>query len=99
VEKRQVNRFLQILGQHLPTLIEQYQIESLGVFGSYVRQEQGPDSDLDILVTFSEPPGLIAFIALENHLSDLLGIQVDMVMQEALKPHLGQRILREVVLV
>jgi predicted nucleotidyltransferase len=62
-----------------------------------VRNEQGPESDLDILVTFSEPPGLIQFVALENHLSDLLGVDVDLVMKTALKPHLGERILHEVV--
>jgi len=66
-------------------------------FGSYVRQEQAADSDVDVLISFSEPPGLLRFIALENHLTDLLGIQVDLVMRDALKPHLGQRILQEVV--
>jgi hypothetical protein len=64
-----------------------------------VRDEQGPESDLDLLVTFSEPPGLIQFVALENHLSDLLGVQVDLVMKNALKPRLGARILQAVVLV
>jgi hypothetical protein len=62
-----------------------------------VRDEQGPESDLDLLVTFSEPPGLIQFVALKNHLSDLLDVQVDLVMRDALKPRLGERILQEVV--
>jgi hypothetical protein len=92
-------RVKQILEQNLPLLQERYNVHSLGLFGSYVRHEQTPESDLDILVTFSETPGLLQFVALENHLSDLLGIQVDLVMRDALKPHLGQRILREVVLV
>lgn len=96
-EKTKINRFLQILTQHLPTLAEQYQVQSLGLFGSHIRQEQRPGSDLDILVTFSEPPSLLQFVALENHLSDLLGTRVDLVMRDALKPHLGQRILQEVV--
>jgi predicted nucleotidyltransferase len=90
-------RAKQILEQNLPLLQERYNVHSLGLFGSYVRREQTPESDLDILVTFSETPGLLQFVALENHLSDLLGIQVDLVMRDALKPHLGQRILREVV--
>ena len=86
-----------ILERHLPELRCSYHVESLGIFGSYVRDEQSPKSDLDILVTFSEPPGLIQFVALENHLSDLLEVQVDLVMKNALKPQLGERILQEVV--
>lgn len=93
------DRAKRILEQNLPFLQERYNVRSLGLFGSYVRHEQTPDSDLDILVTFSETPGLLQFVALENHLSDLLGVQVDLIMRDALKPHIGQRILREVVLV
>jgi hypothetical protein len=88
-----------ILAQQLPLLKECYHVQSLGLFGSYVRHEQNPNSDLDILVTFSETPSLLQFITLEHHLSDLLGIQVDLVMRKALKPHLGQRILDEVIAV
>jgi hypothetical protein len=92
-----VSQAKRILERRLPELRRTYHVESLGIFGSYVRDEQNPESDLDILVTFSEPPGLIQFVALENHLSDLLGVQVDLVMKNALKPHLGERILQEVV--
>lgn len=69
------------------------------MFGSYVRQQQHVGSDVDLLVTFVEPPSLIQFIELENELSDRLGIKVDLVMRDALKPAIGQRILNEVVLV
>jgi hypothetical protein len=92
-----MERIRQILQNSLPRLKEEYQVRSLGLFGSYVRQEQSPTSDLDVLVSFSEPPSLLQFIALENYLSDLLGIQVDLVMRDALKPHLGRQILQEVV--
>jgi hypothetical protein len=92
-----VEEMRQILEHHLPILSDKYHVQSLGLFGSYVRQEQTPSSDLDVLVVFSEPPSLLQFIALENYLSDLLGVQVDLVMRDALKPHLGQHILQEVV--
>lgn len=85
------------LRQILPIVREKYQVESLGVFGSYVRQEQNEDSDLDLLVTFVEPPSLLKFIELENYLSDRLKIKVDLVMKDSLKPAIGQFILREVV--
>jgi predicted nucleotidyltransferase len=80
-----------------PWLAEQYQVKSLGVFGSYVRQEQGAGSDLDLLVTFHEPPSLLKFIEVENYLTDLLGVKVDLVMKSVLKPRIGERILSEVV--
>ena len=85
------------LRQHLPRLAEEYRVGSLGIFGSWVRQEQREDSDLDVLVDFNETPGLLAFIDLENELSDLLGVRVDLVMRDALKPRLRPRILSEVV--
>lgn len=81
----------------LPLLAERYRVESIGMFGSYVRDEQRPDSDLDILVSFREPPGLLKFIEMENYLSDTLGVKVDLVMKDSLKPHIGEHILHEVV--
>lgn len=85
------------LHQQLPILAERYQVKSLGVFGSYVRNEQSKESDLDLLVTFGAIPSLLKFIELENYLTDYLGIKVDLVMQDALKPRIGERILSEVV--
>jgi hypothetical protein len=92
-----LNQIMTRLRQYLPSLAETYRVKSLGVFGSYVRREQRLDSDLDLLVTFDEPPGLLKFIELENRLTDLLGIKVDLVMQDALKPAIGERVLAEVV--
>lgn len=85
------------LQKQLPYLTERYNVESLGIFGSYVRHQQNPDSDLDLLVTFRESPGLLKFLELENYLSDILGIKVDLVMKSALKPRIGARILNEVI--
>jgi predicted nucleotidyltransferase len=84
------------LRAHLPDLSRRYQIASLGVFGSYVRGDHRSDSDLDLLVEFQEPPSLFQFIRLENELSDVLGIDVDLVMKSALKPAIGRQILEEV---
>ena len=90
-------QLLEKLRQELPLLKETYAIETLEIFGSYVRAEQHPDSDLDILVTFSKVPGLFTYIGLENDLSDLLGLKVDLVMKSGLKPLIGARILEEAV--
>jgi uncharacterized protein len=93
---RQVARFRRILRAHLPELQERYQVKSLGVFGSYVRGEARKRSDLDVLVEFSEAPAFFKFIDLEDELSELLGVKVDLVMKSALKPSIGARILAEV---
>ena len=74
-------------------------MKTIGVFGSYVRGEQKEGSDLDVLVEFEEPVGLFEFMALENYLSDLLGVKVDLVSKKALKPHIGKRILEEVIMI
>lgn len=92
-----IKYFLKVLKQHLPALKERYHVRSLELFGSYVRHKQDVGSDLDILVTFSEPPSLLTFVALENYLSDLLGVKVDLVMKSTLKPHIGQRISEDTI--
>lgn len=81
----------------MPYLAEEYRVSALEVFGSYVRHEQRRNSDLDVLVTFSKPPSLLKYVRLENYLSDCLGIKVDLVMKDSLKPHIGKAILREAV--
>jgi len=92
-----LSRIREVLRKNKDELTREYHVKSLGVFGSFSKGEQGDASDIDILVEFSEVPGLISFIALENHLGDLLGTKVDLVMKDALKPAIGERILREVV--
>lgn len=87
----------QWLMQHKSVLQERYQVRELGIFGSYVRQEQTETSDVDMLVEFSETPSLLKFVNLENYLSDSLGVKVDLVHKAGLKPRLGDRILAEVI--
>lgn len=90
-------QFKQVLHQHFPELAGHYNVSYLGVFGSYIRDEQKQGSDLDILVDFDKTPSLFQFIRLENYLSKLVGIKVDLVMKDSLKPAIGKRILEEVV--
>ena len=93
---RDTSEFRAILRRELPRMRDLYGVESFALFGSYVRGEAGPESDLDVIVRFRRTPGLLRYIELENYLSDLLGVRVDLVMAEALKPKIGQRILAEV---
>ena len=94
---RSLEKILEVLRQQIPMLAERYSVDTLEVFGSYVRSEQKKDSDLDILITFKEVPSLLTFLAIENYLSDLLGVKVDLVMKDTLKPKIGQQILREAI--
>ena len=88
------------LQEILPDLRQRYGVSDVWLFGSYVRGEQTPASDLDILVTFDNIHlSLIEFIQLEQELSDVLGIKVDLVERQGLKPHIGEQILREALVI
>ncbi|MEM1672250.1 MAG: nucleotidyltransferase family protein [Archaeoglobaceae archaeon] len=82
-----------------PFLKEKFKVKFIGIFGSYVRGEEKKGSDLDILVEFEDSAdlSLLDFIRLENYLSEELGIKVDLVEKNTLKPRIGKRILEEVV--
>lgn len=94
---KDLEQILETLQFSKQELTSRYPIQRLGVFGSYVRGEQRPDSDIDILVEFQEPISLFRFMDLELTLSQILGVKVDLVMKTALKPRIGQHILSEVV--
>jgi predicted nucleotidyltransferase len=93
---RELDRSTDILCDHLCELQERFSVKRLGIFGSYVRGEQSEGSDLDILVEFERAPSFFEFVRLENYLSELLNLKVDLVMKSALKPTIGRQILREV---
>ena len=86
-----------ILLRNKRELADKYKVSAIGLFGSIVRGEQCKASDLDILVEFVQPIGLLKFVALERHLSQLLDVKVDLVMKSSLKPRIGKRILQEVM--
>ena len=87
------------LSAHKAELKNNFKVKTIGVFGSYVRGEQKRKSDVDVLVEFEEPVGLFEFMDLEMYLSKLLGVKVDLVSKKALKPHIGEHILKEVIMV
>ena len=88
-----------LLAEHKNEIVEKYGVTEIGIFGSYLREEQKETSDIDILVEFKRPIGMLTFINLKNYLSDLFETNVDLVTKKALKPRIGQRILNEVVYV
>ena len=78
-------------------LTERYHVGSLKVFGSHSRGESNEDSDIDLLVEFTDAIDLFDFIGLEQYLSEVLRKKVDLVMKGSIKPQLKDRILREAV--
>ncbi|OPX63137.1 MULTISPECIES: nucleotidyltransferase family protein [unclassified Methanoregula] len=98
-KKQSVDEIRQKLQAHLPDLRSRYGITYLGIFGSYVRGEQKTTSDVDILVEFNRPGTLLGFIHLQNDLEDLLGVRVDLVEKNGLKPAIRPHVLGEVIVV
>ncbi|MFZ2630235.1 MAG: nucleotidyltransferase family protein [Desulfosalsimonadaceae bacterium] len=90
------NDIQEIIKKNTKELKDQYGLKEVGIFGSYVRGEQDESSDVDLLVEVERPMGLIKFLKLENHLSQILGVKADLVTKKALKPNIGRRILQEV---
>ena len=92
-----IEEIKEALRKQKPTLRDRYNVESIGIFGSYVRGEQKKKSDLDVLVEFYRTIDLFTFVELEDFLSEVLGVKVDLVMKSALKPRIKDRILKEAV--
>ncbi|MEM3387548.1 MAG: nucleotidyltransferase family protein [Nitrososphaerales archaeon] len=86
-----------ILAEHKEELRQKYKVKEIGIFGSFVRGEHRKKSDIDLLVEFEESPSLFEFMDLEEYLSKMLGLKVDLVSKAALKPRIGEYILKEVV--
>lgn len=87
----------EILANHKDKLYEKYSVIELSIFGSYVREEQKETSDVDILVKFEKPVSLLQIVSLENYLSDILGLKVDVIPQKNIRKELKDYILKEAV--
>jgi uncharacterized protein len=89
----------QILRQRKPLLQEHYRITQLGIFGSFARGEQTEESDVDVLIDYEQAPTLFKLVELRDYLSSVIGMKVDLVTQNGLKPRIRDRVLSEVVYV
>jgi hypothetical protein len=95
--KKDLQHIILELRKLLPYLTQKYNVDSIEIFGSFVRNEQDKNSDLDILVSFSKVPSLLKSIELKNYLSDQLGVNIDLVMKDSLKPRICKNILGEAI--
>jgi predicted nucleotidyltransferase len=87
---------ISIIKSSKPEMVALYGVAKVGLFGSYVREQQRKRSDIDILVSFNRDIDLFDFLDLREYLEKRLHHKVDLVMESALKPAIGKRILSEV---
>lgn len=85
------------LRHYKPILKEKFNVKNIGIFGSYIRNQQTQKSDIDILIDYEEVPNLFALIELEYYLEEILNTKVDLVTRKGIKPQLKEFILKEVV--
>lgn len=89
ITSRQINIIKSITQKVKPTLV--------GVFGSYARGEQNEKSDLDILIDFETKVDLLELIGLEQELSEMLGVRVDLVTRRSLNSSLKSYIESDLI--
>ncbi|MBD2012893.1 nucleotidyltransferase family protein [Microcoleus sp. FACHB-53] len=87
---------LAILAAHRAQL-QELDVKSLELFGSVARDEARPDSDVDFLVEFNQPGGLFQLLRVQYYLEDILGCSVDLGTQDALREHLREPVLKDVI--
>lgn len=81
-----------LIRPHMGELKKKYNVSSLAMFGSYVRGDQTPESDVDMLVDFDGPIGFFKFIELERELSNIIARKVDLVSRGGIKPMIYERV-------
>ena len=77
--------------------LKRYGVDKIGIFGSYVRDEATAESDIDILVNFSERITLLEFVRMERELSEALVLKVHLLTEKCISPYLIDDIKKEMV--
>ncbi len=95
---KELKSYIKIIDSHRKYLREKYNVKTIGIFGSVARGEK-KTNDIDILVGFTEPIGLFAFVGLQYFLKKILKKKVDLATKGALKPLIKKNILKDTVYV
>ncbi len=88
-------QIMQLLSEHLPVLVQRFNVANLALFGSTARDSAREDSDIDILVSFDGIATSARYFGVQFYLEDLLGRPVDLVTDKALRPELRPYIEKE----
>ncbi len=89
-------KVIEILRNHEGEIKKKFGVRRIGIFGSFAREEQKENSDVDVLVEF-EKPTFDNFMNLAFFLEDLFRRKVDLVTQNSLSPYIGPRVKEEVI--
>lgn len=81
------------------TKLQEYKVSVLGLYGSYARQEQTENSDIDLWVIFNEIPSLIDMVRLREFLELTLNLKVELVRKDCLRCELEKQILNDSILI
>lgn len=95
---KNLSEIKKLIELYKPVLKAKYHIKNIGLFGSIVRGDVNPDSDVDILVEFEKPIGL-DFVSLADELEEILGVKVDLVTPNAIKPRMFEYIQQDLIYV
>lgn len=95
---KKLDELERIIKQHKQELEEKFKVKSIAIFGSYVRGEQNEESDVDIIVEFSEPVGFL-FFHLANFLEKILDAKVDLITPDAIKSNRRKYIMEDLTYV
>ena len=81
-----------------PILQEKYPLDKIAIFGSYARNEQTEESDVDLMVEFNNKIG-IGFITMSNEIEDYLGVETDVLTKNSMKPRFFNLIENDLIYV
>jgi len=93
IDKKEIES---ILKKHRTFLKENYFVERIGLFGSFIKDEQTPESDIDIIIEFNGSVGW-KFFTLKDFLEEILGRKVDLVTKNSLRDEMKAEILNQVI--
>jgi uncharacterized protein len=79
----------------LADLLKDRGASKIAVFGSYVKEKENPDSDIDVIVEFTKRKTLLELIRIEREVSDALGIKVDLLTEKSISPYMIDSIKNE----
>lgn len=88
---------LALLTEHKPVLAERFGVQKQALFGSFARDTAREDSDVDVLVDFDGPATAKRYFGVQFYLEDLLGREIDLVTEDALRPRLRPYVERDAV--
>ena len=86
---------IEAIKRKILSVLQNYEVEKIALFGSFVRDEMEENSDIDILIDIKSDISLLGFVGLKQDLEEVLERKVDLVEYDTLKPILKERILKE----